>query len=205
MVGKITREDIITGSKLPTLFGLNKYTKRNALLRSYLNFKHYEYQPLPKFNGNEYTDWGNLLEPLILQKSGELLNCYVNSQITDVYSFREDFFEVSLDGIMTSAQDQTIYPSEQIIFPQGQTCATLKTGDQLIVEAKSTQHYIEDAPALERGVLQAQGQHLCYQKAKWIVVAVLYRGSSLRLFVYEPDKAMQTDIIKRIEEFYIGL
>ena len=202
MVGKITRDDLVTGSGLPTLFGLNPYTKRNAMLRSYLSFKHIEYQPLPTFNGNEYTEWGNLLEPLILNKSGEFLNCRVNGDIRDVYSFGENFFEVSLDGILTSKTKQRIMPSENIVFPQGDEYADLEEGDELIIEAKSTQHQVEYAPNLGRGVLQSQGQHLCYQKAKWIVIAVLYRGSSLRLFMYKPDKEMQREIIERIEDFY---
>ena len=209
MVGKLTRDDLITGSVLPTLWGLNRYLKRNGLLRSHLANDHPDYLPLEPFNGNEYTQWGNIHETNILNVSGEHLNCSVNSNITEVFRYKEDFFEVSLDGILTSNANQKIYETENIRFMgklQGKEFIELDKGDVILTEAKSTQHSIEEEPPLERGVLQIQGGHLCYQahghKARYVMVSVLYRGSSLRLFIYKPDAEMQIEIIERIQDFY---
>lgn len=206
MVGKLTRDDLITGSVLPTLWGLNRWMKRNALLRSHLAHDHIEYEASPPFNGNEYTDWGITLEPIILQKAGEHLNCSVNSEIKEVYRFKEDFFEVSIDGILTSNTKQKIYQTENIRLMDGQEFIELDKGDQIIAEAKSTQAQVEEKPPLSRGVLQAHGQHMCYEahgnSAKFIMVAVLYRGSSLRLFIFKPNKKIQEEIVERIEDFY---
>ena len=201
MVGKITRDDLITASKLPVLWGLSKYTTRNALLRSHLNMKHSDYEPLPKFNGNEFTEWGNLLEPVIIKKVAEQMDCRYNDQILDVFGY-EDFFECSLDGILFSKKKQTIFPDDNISFPQGQNMAELEEEENVIIECKTTQHGIEDEPPLDRGVLQTQGQLYCYPNAKWVALAVLYRGSSLKIFMYERDKVIQDQIGEKIKDFY---
>ena len=44
--------------------------------------------------------WGNRLEPIILQESAKLLGCKVNTEITEVYSYGKDFLQCSLDGVL---------------------------------------------------------------------------------------------------------
>ncbi len=56
-----------------------------------------------------------------------------------------------------------------------------------ILEAKLTAQDVEDTPAVYRGVIQLQGQ-MDIMKAKWGALCVLYRGTTLRIFLYERDE-----------------
>ena len=100
MVGKITSDKLLSASHIATLMGESPFKTRNELLKEklYHNYKGYD-QP-PETPENELMQWGNRLEPIILQESAKLLGCKVNTEITEVYSYGKDFLQCSLDGVL---------------------------------------------------------------------------------------------------------
>jgi len=73
-----------------------------------------------------------------------------------------------------------------------------------ILEAKLTAQDVEDTPAVYRGVIQLQGQ-MDIMKAKWGALCVLYRGTTLRIFLYERDEDQVNMIHQAVEEFQAKL
>jgi hypothetical protein len=69
-----------------------------------------------------------------------------------------------------------------------------------ILEAKLTAVAPEDVPDLSRGVLQLQGQMICTMMT-WGAVAVLYRGTELRIFVFKAHGATMEAIIAAAKDF----
>ena len=61
MVGKITRNEIITASVTPSLMNDNPYQSRNDLLAQILAERGVEGFKKSEFQGNEATEWGNSL------------------------------------------------------------------------------------------------------------------------------------------------
>ena len=53
-----------------------------------------------------------------------------------------------------------------------------------ILEAKLTGQEVENTPAVYRGVIQLQGQ-MDIMEASWGALCVLYKGTQLRIFLYE--------------------
>ena len=93
-----------------------------------------------------------------------------------------------------------IYPSENIILPQGQEY--IEMNGRGLIEAKNTRSFYTPEPPMWRGVWQLQTQLMCCPWAKWGVIATLYQGSRLVLYVYEPDADMQRQIVEAAEDFY---
>ena len=202
MVGKITRNDIITASVTPSLMNDNPYQSRNDLLAQILAERGVEGFKKSEFQGNEATEWGNRLEPLILVSAAKMLGIEkYDTEITQVYRYRENFLEASLDGVFYNGNNR-IYPTENIIFPQGQEYIDL-VGDGC-AESKNTIAGFTPIPPPYRGVWQLQAQMKC-TNFKWGVIAILYGGNRLVLYVYEADKFMQDQLVDAIEDFYSRL
>tara|TARA_B100000427_G_scaffold319010_1_gene316778 strand:+ start:716 stop:1690 length:975 start_codon:yes stop_codon:yes gene_type:complete len=200
MVGKITSDKLLSASQIATLMGESPFKTRNELLKEklYHNYKGYD-QP-PETPETEIMQWGNRLEPIILQESAKLLGCKVNTEITEVYSYGDNFLECSLDGILNSINQKKIYPTDHIFLPQGKEYIEMQ--GKGIIEAKNTRSFFTAEPPSWRGVWQLQAQFLCCPWAYWGVIATLYQGSHLALYVYEPDAEMQKQILDACDDFY---
>ena len=195
MVGKITPNDKVSASQMPSLFGVSPYTTPNGLLRSVRNWR----DGIPdEYEAGEAAEWGNTFEPHILIKASERL------RVRDLETMHtEPFFADGVD--LAASLDASAYAdnitikNDVAVFPQG--------GDEMIlngpgvIEAKLTSYAPEMFPPPWRGPLQLQAQLLCTGWT-WGCVATLYRGIDLRLAVYCRDEEIINQIKFRLKDFY---
>tara|TARA_B100000700_G_scaffold237154_1_gene263266 strand:- start:342 stop:1313 length:972 start_codon:yes stop_codon:yes gene_type:complete len=199
MVGKITKNYLISGSDIATLMNKNPYKSRNDLMAEKLAERGVEGFTKSTFAGNQATEWGNRLEPLILVEAAKMLGIEkYETEITKVYKYQEDFIEVSLDGIFFNDKKR-IYASENIILENNEEYIDLEGNG--CAEAKNTASPFTPTPPEHRGFLQGQTQCLC-TKFKWFVVATLYQGNRLTLYIYKASEKIQNDIISETVTFY---
>ncbi len=156
-------------------------------------------EPEP-WEGNELTRWGDIHEGAVIAEASRRLG------LVDVENdFAQAFFHdklrlaASLDGMATGTRLIKEDHAQGIIIP-GTANAIQLTGEKLLLECKTTQAAPEDAPPPHRGVLQLQAQMMC-AGASLGAVCVLYRGSTLRMFLYHADAGVQARIAQAVEEF----
>ncbi len=204
MVGKVTPNDQLSASEIPVLMGASKFKTVNELLKEKMDvISGIE----PPFITNESMDWGNTLESTILVKSAQRLGL-INDQ--DSKNLKTDHekpyhhdtlpFACSLDG--------TVIGDDRVIMTdldKGIICVNadeVKMSGFGIIEAKLTAHEVESADQLPlyRGPLQLQMQMDC-TGAEWGAVCVLYKGTTLRTFVYQRDDETIGQIHDAIMDF----
>lgn len=196
MVGKVTPNDQLSASEVPVLMGASKFMTVNELLKQKMDvISGIE----PPFNENESMFWGNTLETTILNESCARLGLG-NPKTTHLkpYFHKSIPIACSLDGTVTG-DNRTIMTD----IEKGIVCVN---ADEIVlegmgvVEAKLTAHEVESAHDLPlyRGPLQLQMQ-MDITGAKWGAVCVLYKGTTLKTFVYKRDE----EVIARIHEAVI--
>jgi len=204
MVGKVTPNDQLSASEIPVLMGASKFKSINELLKEKMDvISGIE----PPFITNESMDWGNNLESTILIESCKRLGL-INDKSSDnlktvhekPYQHQLLPFACSLDGSVTGDDNEIMTDLDKGII-----CVNadkIKMSGMGIVEAKLTAHEPESADDLPlyRGPLQLQMQMDC-TGAEWGAVCVLYRGTTLRTFVYQRDDKLIGLISDAIMEF----
>lgn len=184
MVGKVTPNTMLSASRLPAVMGHSKYRSPNDELSATID----------ALNGidppditNEAMDWGNKTEELILTEAANRLG--VSNLVTQ---HPEPFFHkllplaCSLDATADGNGISIGSDSEKgIMVMDGDVIVLEGTG---ILEAKLTSVAPEHSPALYRGPIQLQAQ-MDITGAKWGALAVLYRGTELRIFLFKPHEA----------------
>lgn len=192
MVGKVTPDNMASASRLPAIMGFSKYRGQNdELLASIAAIKGEEREDI----SNEAMDWGNLIEPVILERS--LLRLGLTSldmDHTEPYFHKSLPLACSLDGTAQGDGRVVTTDSDRGIYVIG--ADEIKLDGVGVLEAKLTSVKPEDAPALYRGPLQLQAQ-MDIIGAKWGAICVLYQGTELRLFLFEPH-AQTLEVIKRV-------
>ena len=147
MVGKLTRDDIVTASRVPALMGLSPYTTPNELLSEAIEAA--AGNPLERFAQNEAMRFGDLLEPTILREAAYRLD--LEDVVTDINEavYHPDLpLACSLDGRGRGGIVFEHNPAMGIYVPQGGVVDTHGPG---CLEAKNTSAAPEDAPAPHRG------------------------------------------------------
>ena len=180
MVGKLTPNDILSCSRLPAVLGFSKYRTANDELKVSIDALHGKE---PEFSSNEAMDWGNKLEQTILTESATRLGLESYDLEHDKAYFHRDIpLACSLDGT-AKGNDSVIYTDvDKGIYVMNKDFIKLSgTG---ILEAKLTGQEVENTPAVYRGVIQLQGQ-MDIMEASWGALCVLYKGTTLKIFVYE--------------------
>lgn len=197
MVGKLTPDDMMSCSRLPALLGFSKYRTPNDELKYTIN----AIQGIDnEFIDNEPMQWGNKMESTILTESATRLGLESYDLSHDQAYFHDKIrLACSLDGTGVG-NDSVIYTDvDKGIFVMGQDSIKLEgTG---ILEAKLTSNDIESEPAVYRGVIQLQGQ-MYIMGAKWGALCVLYRGTTLRIFLYAPNIDQINMIHQAVEDFH---
>jgi len=196
MVGKVTPNDQLSASEIPVLMGASRFMTVNELLKQKMDvISGIE----PPHISNESMFWGNTLETTILNESCARLGLG-NPKTTHLKPYFHKTIPIacSLDGtvagdgrtIMTDIEKGIVCVNEDEIVLDGMG----------IVEAKLTAHEVESATELPlyRGPLQLQMQ-MDITGAKWGAVCVLYKGTTLKTFVYKRDE----EVIARIHEAVI--
>lgn len=201
MVGKVTPNTMLSASRLPAVMGYSKYRSPNDELLASIN----------ALNGideasvtNEAMEWGNKTEELILVEAAKRLG--VSNLVTH---HPEPFFHpllplaCSIDG-KADGQSIVLQSNPDLgIMVMDEDAITLEGHG--ILEAKLTSVAPEHTPALYRGPIQLQAQ-MDITGAKWGALAVLYRGTELRIFVFKPHaqtlraiEAATLDFQKRLD------
>ena len=197
MVGKLTPNNMLSASRAAQLEGLSPYGTNNELLSEMIAI---DEGRLPEpWDGNELTFWGDTHEPVIINETAKRLDlCAFRTQIDEPYFHPTLKLACSLDGdgrigrAIKADAEKGIYMMNTAVIDDPDA--------DIIMECKTTQAAAEDVPPPWRGPIQLQAQMMC-TGAKYGVVAVLYRGSTLRLFVYEADPVMQKRISDSVVEF----
>lgn len=202
MVGKLTPNDMMSCSRLPALLGFSKFRTPNDELKQ--SIEHYQGIE-PTFEENEPMMWGNLTEKLILAEACKRLKCEIDNLDHDqAYFHKKVPLACSLDGTAQGAGNEIFTDIGNGIYVMNDGKTPIKLDGLGILEAKLTAQDVEDSPAIYRGVIQLQGQ-MDIMEAKWGAVCVLYRGTTLRIFLYERNEDQVNLIHQAVEEFQAKL
>lgn len=196
MAGKKTPMTMMSASRLPALLGLSKYQTPNDELQATINAITGE---VAENKQNESMAWGDRLEHLILMETGKRL------ELSDLMTEFEDAFyhptlplACSLDGY-ADGRGQVIRTDEDAgVFVIGAEQITLEGYG--VLEAKLTAVQPEEIPALYRGPVQLQAQ-MDIMQAKWGALSVLYQGTQMRVFLFEPHAQTLETIKTAVLEF----
>lgn len=198
MVGKVTTIKKMSASRLPALMGYSPWSSPNDELDISMRGRkedcdHYESQV------GEAADWGNDFEDMILTRAAERLGLSELKLNYPTPYMYEDILQASLDGGAV-ANNLTIETDESAnIFVMNDKGRITLDGPG-VLEAKLTRAPASQSPAMYRGPIQLQGQMLC-TGAKWGVIATLYQGVELYLYVYDVDKMWQNAIVMACRDF----
>lgn len=195
-LGKLTPDDMMSCSRLPALLGFSKFRTPNDELKYSINAINGE---INEFVEQEPMLWGNLTEKLILAEACKRLGVDIDQLAHDKPYFHPDIpLATSLDGT-ASGNDTTIYTDiDKGIYVMGQD--SIKLDGYGILEAKLTAQEVETEPAPYRGVIQLQGQ-MNIMKASWGALCVLYKGTTLRIFLYPINEDHVNMIHNAVEDF----
>jgi hypothetical protein len=194
--GKLTPDTMMSASRLPALLGHSQYSTPNDELR--LSCDALDGKEPPPFKV-EAADWGNRFELHILEQSCERLGLETFNLVHQEAQFHEDIpLCCSLDGAADGDGRTYTTDPDRGIFVVGADSITLKGWG--VLEAKLTAQDAEDVPPLWRGPIQLQGQMLV-TGANWGAVCVLYRGTKLRVFLFERHQATMDAITAACVEF----
>lgn len=196
MVGKVTPNDMLSASRLPAICGMSKYQSPNDELKNSIDAIN---GIAPPDISNESMEWGNKLEPTILTEAAYRLGCSQLDIEHDKPYFHEKWpLSCSLDGTATGPATEVFTDPEKGIYVVGKPSITLMgTG---VLEAKLTSMEPEDTPPLYRGPIQLQAQ-MSIIKASWGALCTLYRGTELRIFLFEPHQETLELIEQKSKEF----
>lgn len=184
MVGKVTPDTMLSASRLPAVMGFSKYRSPNDELKATIDSINGIDSP---FHQNEAMDWGNTFEKTILVEAANRLNV-ANLQT----SHPEPYFHPLLP--LACSIDATADGNNLSIGSDSEKGIMVMDGDSIllegrgILEAKLTSVAPEHSPALYRGPIQLQAQ-MDITGAKWGALAVLYRGTELRIFLFKPHES----------------
>ena len=198
MVGKVTTIQKMSASRLPNIMGFSPWSTPNDELDVTLRARkegvhHYEIKV------GEAADWGNDLEDIILTRAAEKLGLSDLRLEYDKPYVYKDILQASLDGGAKAQRLVVNTDPDAHIYVMNAIGNTTLDGPG-VLEAKLTRAAPSDTPAPYRGPIQLQGQMLC-TGAQWGVIATLYQGVELYLYVYKADQEMQQKIIMACSDF----
>ena len=196
MSGKLTPDYMMSASRLPALLGLSRYQTPNDELQYSINAS----KGLPREDKqNEAMAWGDRIECLILLETAKRLELLELSTEFDSAFFHKTLpLACSLDGWAHGRGQKIRTDMDAGIIVVGQD--EIMLDGYGVLEAKLTAVSPEEMPALYRGPVQLQAQ-MDIMQARWGAVAVLYQGTVLRIFLFEPHKQTLETIKTAVLEF----
>lgn len=198
MVGKLTPITQLSCSRLPSVMGYSPWRTPNDELAETIDAL--DGKPAREWNGNEATRWGDRLEPLILAEVAQRLGVMLEMPDKPFPAPGGLALNASLDGIGHPQEE----PFEVVTDPARGIYVI--GGDRVVIdgpgvlESKLTQNQAEDEPAAYRGPIQLQGCMLC-AGLNWGAIGVLYRGTELRVFVYQRSQTVIDQITDAVTQF----
>jgi predicted phage-related endonuclease len=187
---------MMSASRLPALLGLSRYQTPNDELQYSINAS----KGLPREDKqNEAMAWGDRLEQMILLETAKRLELLELSTEFDSAFFHKTLpLACSLDGWAHGRGQKIRTDMDAGIIVVGQD--EIMLDGYGVLEAKLTAVSPEEMPALYRGPVQLQAQ-MDIMQAKWGAVCVLYQGTILRIFLFEPHKQTLETIKTAVLEF----
>jgi predicted phage-related endonuclease len=187
---------MLSASRLPSIMGYSKYRSPNDELSAAIDALGGKEPPDIT---NEAMEWGNKTEQLILAEAAVRLG------LSDLQTHHpEPYFHAllplacSLDG--TAEGNGVIVQNNPDLGIMVMDSDTITLEGRGVLEAKLTSVPPEHSPALYRGPIQLQGQ-MDITRAKWGALAVLYRGTELRIFLFKPHDQTLRAIEKATLDF----
>ena len=197
MVGKVTPYDTLSGSLLPAYMGYSHFKAPNECLKD--AFDWVSGKTLDNFTQSEAMKWGDVLEPVVAQQASIRLGLGNPRTKYEKAIFHEEWpLAVSLDATLDGDSRELHLDWDKGIIPVNQDSVVLEGRGCL--EIKITGQDAENKPPIYRGVLQLQAQMACTHST-WGCIAVLYKGTELRLFLYGIDKDLQAQIKEASYDF----
>jgi predicted phage-related endonuclease len=187
---------MMSASRLPALLGLSRYQTPNDELQYSINAS----KGLPREDKqNEAMAWGDRIERLILQETAKRLELLELATEFDSAFFHKTLpLACSLDGWAHGRGQKIRTDMDAGIIVVGQD--EIMLDGYGVLEAKLTAVSPEEMPALYRGPVQLQAQ-MDIMQARWGAVCVLYQGTILRIFLFEPHKQTLETIKTAVLEF----
>lgn len=194
--GKVTPDDQASGSMLPAILGISEYQSQNDALQTCMRaIDGLEREDI----SNESMSWGNEFEGRILVRAAERLGLdNLNLDHEAAYHHKTLPLAVSLDGTADGKGLVIENDPDQGIYVMG--AGSIKLDGVGIMEAKLTASEAEDAPPLHRGPVQLQAQMDCFG-ATWGAVCTLYKGTRLRIFLFERHQGTLDLIAQAVADF----
>jgi predicted phage-related endonuclease len=187
---------MMSASRLPALLGLSRYQTPNDELQYSINAS----KGLPREDKqNEAMAWGDRIERLILLETAKRLELLeLSTEFESAFFHKTLPLACSLDGWAHGRGQKIRTDMDAGIIVVGQD--EIMLDGYGVLEAKLTAVSPEEMPALYRGPVQLQAQ-MDIMQAKWGAVAVLYQGTVLRIFLFEPHKQTLETIKTAVLEF----
>ena len=200
-IGKLTDDVMMSCSRLPSLFGKNKYSSPNEELQKSFNALQPDYErPVIE---NDPIHFGNVSEPYNLEHAGKKLNMKVETGIEHPYLHDTLPLAGSVDGIGL-AKNQTIKTDEEkgvyCFNENGKIIDSLDIDGPGILEAKLVGSYPTEVPDPSKGPIQVQGLMMC-SGLTWSAVSILYQGMYHKVYVYKANPVLQKRIEEEVIEF----
>ena len=205
MVGKLSKDNMMSCSILATAMGENPYKSRIQLLDEMIaanlgvDIRKAQEKETP-LNRRIMMSRGDVLEPVILKQAEKDLGLEdVEVNLPSALEHKEIPLQGSADGFCWAKDKFLREDPEKGIYVMTPTKEIVIDGIGAM-ECKLTSSFPEDAPPLWRGVVQLQGI-MDIQKMKYGILAVCYQSVHWRYFIYPRNEEM----VKRIHEVVIDM
>lgn len=203
--GKLTPDDQLSASQLAALAGASPWSSPNDVLTAVTNaVMGKPREPLV----SEAADWGSALEGLVATKAMEKLGLdQYQLDHPEAYQHPALPLACSIDSTAEGDGQVVHHDPDNGIYVMNDS-GQIKLDGKGVVEIKTTATEPVESPLLYMGPIQLQAQMQILGKLTWGAVAILFRGSKLRIFLFEahqPTLDMIRDLTlefsKKVEHF----
>jgi predicted phage-related endonuclease len=197
--GKLTPDNQASGSQVPALAGASPWETPNDILTTVTNgVMGKPREPLVL----EAADWGTVLEGIVATKAMERLGL-TDYQLDHSQAYQHPVLPLacSIDSTAEGQGKVVHHDPDNGIYVMNDSGQITLDGKG-VVEIKTTATEPVESPPLYMGPIQLQAQMdiLC---CKWGAVAILFRGSKLRIFLFErhlPTIQMINNLVLAFDE-----
>ena len=197
--GKLTPDDQLSASQLPALAGVSPWASPNDILTTVTNaIMGKPREPLV----SEAADWGTALEGLVATKAMEKLGL-TEYQLDHPQAYQHPVLPLacSIDSTAEGSGQVVHHDPDNGVYVMNDSGQLTLDGTG-VVEIKTTATEPVESPPLYMGPIQLQAQ-MDILGCKWGAVAILFRGSKLRIFLFErhePTVQMINNLVLEFDE-----
>jgi predicted phage-related endonuclease len=202
--GKLTPDDQLSASQLAPLAGASPWSSPNDVLTTVTNaILGKPREPLV----SEAADWGGLLEGLVAQQAMLKLGLE-DYQLDHPQAYQHPALPLacSIDSTAEGQGKVVHHDPDNGIYVMNDSGQITLDGKG-VVEIKTTATEPVESPPLYMGPIQLQAQ-MDILGCKWGAVAILFRGSKLRIFLFEAHQPtlnmirdLTLELSKKVQRF----